>query len=63
MLKIFNTKGQLVARETTRASLSGLNKYSWNLPGGLVQRMASGVYFIQLTIGDKSLTRRILVLN
>ncbi len=63
LLKFFNTKGQLLASETTNAPSSGVNRYAWSLPGGLRQRMASGVYFIQLTLGDKSLTRRILVLN
>ena len=60
---IFNIKGQLVKRWSRPDSSPGDYMIIWNGTNTKGQRVASGVYFYQLTAGDYSQTRKMALIR
>ncbi len=63
VLKIFNTKGQLIATQNAVSSITGLNKLLWNGLDSYNNRVATGIYFLQVSVNSKTMMRKVLVLN
>ncbi|MBW6513949.1 MAG: agmatine deiminase family protein [Candidatus Syntrophosphaera sp.] len=63
LLKIFNTKGQLVADIKAEYSHPDGTKYLWHGIDKQGRQVAPGIYFLRLRSESNSLTRKILILK
>lgn len=62
-LNIFNSKGQLIYRDSEPGSFNDGIRYLWNGIDSHGEKVAPGVYFLRLNAGAKVLTGRILLIN
>ncbi len=62
-LHIYNIKGQLVKTLINQKQSTGEYKVIWNGTNENNQLVTSGVYFYKLNTGDKSLTKKMLLLK
>lgn len=62
-LSIYNTKGQLVKNLVTDRVKAGNQSISWNGEDNTGKRVSTGLYFYKLQTGEKSLTRKLLLLK
>ena len=59
-VKIYNILGQVVKEFNLRTQTVGIHGVVWDGKNNLGQRVASGVYIYQLTIGNESQTKKML---
>ena len=57
-VEVYNLLGQVVATLTSGYKDAGTHNLTWDATDA-----ASGVYFITLTVSDKKLTRKVLLLK
>jgi hypothetical protein len=63
-LMIFNVRGRIVRRESLKNNNQpGVYTYTWDGLDDYKNKAPSGIYFYRLSIGDKSLTRKMLLLK
>lgn len=63
-LTIFNLRGQIVKREKiVSEGESILGSYTWDGKDGNGNSLSSGIYFYRLTMGEKSFTRKMILLK
>ncbi len=63
VLKLFNSRGQLIVEHKSTSAMRGVNKLLGTDIAQSEVALSSGLYFLNLTIGDKSLTRKVLLLK
>ncbi len=63
VLKIYNTKGELVQTLVNSQLSAGLHSYIWNGTDSSNQNVASGIYYYQLRAGNQIETRKALLLK
>lgn len=61
VLKVFNIRGQLVYHTNTRASFNGMNRLLWNSKDYNGRDLATGIYFINMSISGKTLSRKMII--
>ncbi|MGD9140876.1 MAG: rhodanese-like domain-containing protein [bacterium] len=62
-LGIYDARGRLVATLAEASAGSGTNRAVWDGTDDGGRPLASGIYFYRLTLGDRSLTRRIVLIR
>jgi hypothetical protein len=62
-LSVFDLAGRQVREIVHRASQSGSQSVAWDGRGAGGDPLASGVYFFQLSAGDRAVTRRLVLLR
>jgi hypothetical protein len=62
-LSIFDARGRLVITLVDGLLGDGLKSYPWNGKNSKGQSVGSGVYFYRLRTGDKTLTRKMLLIK
>ncbi|MDP2172412.1 MAG: agmatine deiminase family protein [Candidatus Cloacimonadaceae bacterium] len=63
MLKVFNIRGQLVYQHNTRAVFNGVNRILWNSRDNNGKVLSPGIYILNLRLGDKSYSRKMIIGN
>jgi len=61
--EIFNTKGQLIVTLENSTLQKGIHKLTWNGRNSNAETVASGIYFSKITIGDKPLLNKMVLLK
>lgn len=59
-LNIYNTNGQLI--KTTQLTTAS-NSYIWNRTDNFGHRVSNGIYFVELSCGDKIIKQKVLLLD
>jgi hypothetical protein len=62
-LQVFNLKGQKVATLVNKNLTAGKHAFQWQGKNENDKPVASGVYFYKLTAGDKTLTRKMILMK
>jgi len=62
-IAVYNPEGRLVKLLLDRVMSGGLKTVGWNGTDGAGNPVASGVYFYQLKAGDKTFTRKMMLLK
>jgi flagellar hook assembly protein FlgD len=62
-LTVHNVLGQEVRRLVDGYRGAGIREVTWNGRGDAGRRVSSGTYFLQLTVGDDSLVRKLVVVR
>jgi len=62
-LGVYDVAGRLIESLCDRPASGGAHSIAWQVPAGGAARMASGVYFITLSVDGRTTTRRVSVLR
>jgi len=64
-LQIYNVRGEVVWRQNLSPSQtqSGVNSLGWDGENPSGQKLASGLYIYTLTVGDKSVTKKVAIIH
>lgn len=62
-LRVYNAKGQLVKTLLNETKSPGFYSVTWDGTNNSGKRSTSGVYFARLLIGDKTITRRLVLIK
>jgi len=63
LLEIYNLLGQKVKTLVDQSQSPGTYTVDWDATNTLGERVASGIYFYRLRLGDQSLTRKMLLIK
>ncbi len=63
MVRIYDTCGRLARTLVDASQPAGLYRISWNGTDGQGEPVDAGVYFYSLSVGDKKLTKRLVVVR
>jgi hypothetical protein len=62
-LKVFNLRGEVVAILVDQPQTVGSHQVTWHGDNSRGEEVASGIYFYQLTAGDRHQTRKLVLLK
>jgi hypothetical protein len=62
-LRVYDVNGRLVATLANREFPAGRHTMAWDGRNGKGEQVASGLYFYRLMAGDKSLSRKMVLLK
>jgi flagellar hook assembly protein FlgD len=62
-LKLYGVDGRLVRTLASGLTEAGVHEIAWDGTNNAGRRVAPGVYFYQLKVGERELTRKLVVLD